>query len=131
MDPHIDEAKPDGLMASARRTLEVILRTLQNRAELFGLELEEEGHWVVAALIWAAAAVFFTVLAIVMITITVVLVVPSEARPWVLLAFSLVYLLLGTIAIFGLRKHVSTRRPPLVDTINELKKDLDCIRPRE
>ena len=131
MDPHIDEPKPEGVMAAARRMLEAVFRTLQNRAELFGLELEEEGHWVVAAFVWAAAAVFFAVLTITIVTITVVYACPADIRPWVLVAFSVVYLLLAIGAILGLRQHFRSRRPPLADTINELKKDLDCIRPRD
>ncbi len=132
MDPdNNSDAPQDGLKAAARRTVELVLRTLQNRAELFGVELEEEGRWVVSALIWTAAAIFFAVLAITIITITVVMLVPAEARPWVMLGFSAVYLFLAFSAIAGVKKHFQTRRPPLSDTVNELKKDLDWIRPRE
>ena len=122
---------PEGLKASAHRAAALFVRTLQNRAELFGLELEGEGRWVVSALVWTAAAIFFAVLAITIVTITVVILVPTDARPWVLLAFSALYLFLALGAILGARKHFRTRRPPMADTINELKKDLDWIRPRE
>lgn len=132
VDPEDNSDAPqDGLKAAARRTVELVLRTLQNRAELFGVELEEEGRWVVSALIWTAAAIFFAVLAITIITITVIMLVPAEARPWVMLGFSAVYLFLAISAIAGVKKHFQTRRPPLADTVNELKKDLDWIRPRE
>lgn len=125
------DPKPEGLGASVQRTGELFLRTLRNRAELFGLELEDEGRWVVAALIWAAAAIFFAVLAITVVTVAVVWLVPPDARPWVLVGFSVFYLALATGTILGAKKHLQSRRPPLSDTINELKKDLDCLRPRD
>lgn len=125
------EESSGGALGSFRRTSELILKTLQNRAELFGLELEEEGRWVVAALVWAGAAIFFAVLAITIVTLTVVILLPESARPWVLIGFSAVYLFLAVSAFSGLKKHFKTKRPPLSDTVGELKKDLHWIQSRE
>jgi uncharacterized membrane protein YqjE len=107
------------------------MRTLQNRAELFGLELEEEGRWLVSALIWAAAAIFFAVLTITIATLTVILLVPESVRPWVLVGFSALYLFMAVSAFAGLKKLLQNRRPPLSDTVNELKKDLEWIQTRD
>lgn len=125
------EEQPGGISGSLRRTAETIVRTLQNRAELFGLEMEEEGRWVVSALMWASAAIFFVVLALTIGTLTVVLLVAEPVRPWVLAGFSTVYLLVAIRAILGLKKHFQSRRPPLSETVNELRKDLDWIQSRE
>ena len=123
--------QPEGLGAGARRTVEILIRTLQNRADLLGLELEEEGRWVVTALVWTAAAIFFAVLGITIGTVTVVALVPETLRPWVLIGFAALYLFLAVSALSGLKKHIKFRRPPLADTVNELKKDLEWIQPRE
>src|SRR5689334_5649632 len=129
MDP---ETPREGLTASARRTAELLLRTLHNRAELFGLEIEEEGHWLVAAFVWTAALIFFAVLAITIVTITIAMLVTDEAaRRWVLVGFSVVYLFLAVSALAGLKKHIKSRRPPMSDTVNELRKDLEWIQPRD
>lgn len=130
MDPE-SSSPPEGLKSTLRRTAGLFIRTLQNRAELFGLELEEEGRWVVAALVWTAAAIFFAVLSIGIVTVTVLLIVPDAARPWVAIGFSVVYLSLAAGAISGLKRHFTNRRPPMADTINELKKDLEWIQPPE
>ncbi len=114
-----------------RRSTELVLRTLQNRAALFGLEIEEEGRWVVSALIWTSAFIFFAVLSIAIVTVLLVLFIPEEFRMWALLGFSALYLFLTVSAFSGLKKHLKNKRPALADTVNELKKDLDWIQSRD
>jgi uncharacterized membrane protein YqjE len=129
MDPQV-EPEPESVKASTRRLSEVLLRTLQNRAELFGLELETEGRWVVTAFVWTSAAVFFTVLAITIVTLTLVILLPAW-RGGILIGSSVLYIVLAATAIAGLMKHVKARRPPLSDTVNELRKDLEWIQSRD
>src|ERR1043165_7110387 len=126
-----NEHHDEGIPAALKRSVEIILRTLQNRAELFGLELEEEGRWVVSALIWTAAAIFFAVLAVTLFTITVVMLVPESYRGWTLGGFFVLYLFMAVSAFSGVKKHFKAKRPPLSDTVNELKKDLDWIQSRD
>jgi uncharacterized membrane protein YqjE len=125
------EEPAESLRGSSRRIAETVLRIIQNRAELFGLEIEEEGRWVVAALIWTAATIFFAVLAITIVTVTLVMLLPAEARPWCLVGFSVIYLALATAACLKTRKLLRTRRSPMSDTVNELRKDLEWIQSRE
>lgn len=126
-----EHAGGDGMAGSFRRAGTALLRTLRNRAELLGLELEEEGHWVVGAFVWTSAAIFFTVLTVTVITITVVMAVPESAQLWVMVGFSALYLILAISAVARLRKHFRSRRPPLADTVSEIKKDLEWIQSQE
>ena len=120
-----------GLLASLRRMAETALRTVQNRIELFAAELQEEKSWLIATLLWAAAAVFFCGLAIIFVVGMVIYLAPESARPWVFGGFSVLFLYLAINAVVGLRRCVHDKPPPMSDTIGELKKDLDWIRPRD
>ena len=126
-----DESSDRRVTGSLRRSGELLLRTLQNRAELFGLELEEEGRWAVSALVWTAAFIFFAVLSIVIITVTLVMIIPEPLRLWALLGFSALYLFIAVYTFVGLKKHFRNKRPALSDTVNELKKDLDWIQSQD
>ena len=126
-----EESPPRTVTGSLRRSAELVLRTLQNRAQLFGLELESEGRWALSAFIWTAAFIFFAFLSIVIITVTLVLMIPEPLRLWGMLGFSALYLFLAVYAFAGLKKHIKNRRPAMSDTISELKKDLDWIQSRD
>jgi uncharacterized membrane protein YqjE len=128
----MDESEQSpGLLASLRRMAETALRTVQNRVELFAAELQEEKSWLIATLLWAAAAVFFCGLAIIFVVGTVVYFAPEGARPWILVGFSVLFVYLAVNAVVGLRRSVSGKAPPMNDTIGELKKDIDWIRSRD
>lgn len=126
-----NEPTPEGVFASVRRMIETVLRTAQNRVELFALELREEKAWLVSTLLWAAAAVFFGGLAIIAVVATVVYVSPENARPWVLGGFALLFVYLAVNSFIGLRRSMENKKPPMSDTIGELKKDIEWIRSRD
>lgn len=126
-----DASPPEGMFASARRILETALRTIQNRVELFALELQEEKAWLVSTLLWAAATVFFGGLAIILVVATIVYLSPENARPWVLSGLALLFVYLAVNAVVGLRRSIEHKKPPMSDTIGELKKDIEWIRSRE
>jgi uncharacterized membrane protein YqjE len=110
-----------------RRVVATLLSTVQNRIELFGLELHEERNWAIVTLIWAAAAVFLAGCALLVVTITVAYLASEAARPYVLVGFCLVYATLATTAGLGLRKRIATKPPPFRDTVAELKKDISFV----
>ena len=120
-----------GLLASLRRMAETALGTVQNRVELFALEIQEEKCWLVSTLLWTAAAIFFSGIAILLVVGTVVYFTPEVARPWVLSGFTVIFIYLAINAIVGMRRALHHKRPPLSDTIGELKKDIDWIRSQD
>ncbi len=122
---------PEGILASVRRMAETALRTVQNRIELFALELQEEKCWLISTLMWAAAAVFFCGLAIIFVVGTVVYLSPENARPWVIGGFALLFVYLAINAVVGLRRSMQNKKPPLSDTVGELKKDIEWIQSRD
>jgi len=122
---------PEGILASVRRMAETALRTVQNRVELFALELQEEKCWLISTLLWAAATVFFGGLAIIFVVGAIIYLSPESARPWVVGGFALLFVYLAINAIVGLRRSVQNKKPPLADTVGELKKDIAWIQSRD
>ena len=128
--PETEHPSP-GILASIRRLADTFLSTVQNRVELFALELQEEKNWLISTLLWAAAMIFFGGLAIIFTVGTIVLFAPENVRPWVLGIFSAVFLYLGINAFVGLRRSLRDKPPPLSDTVGELKKDIEWIRSQD
>ena len=129
MEP--DPTPPLNLAASLRRVCEAVLGTLENRIELFAVELQEEKLWLVSTLIWCAAAVFFGGLAILLVIGTIIYIAPEGARPWILGVFALAFCFVTINAVVGLRRSLRNKPPVFSDTIGELRKDIDWIRSRD
>ena len=122
---------PFQLFGSLRRMAETALSTLQNRIELFAVEMQEEKAWLISTLIWAAAAMFFCGLAIIFTVGTIVVLVPEEARGWVLAGFALVFILVAVNAVAGFKRVLRSKPPPLAGTLGEIKKDIAWIQSRD
>jgi uncharacterized membrane protein YqjE len=125
------EQRRPGILDSVRRLGDSALGALQTRIELLAVELAEEKRWLVATLIWTVAAIFFLGIALLTITATVVALCPAEARPFVLMGFSIVYVVAALVAINKAKAQTKDRDLPLSNTINELKKDIACLRSME
>lgn len=122
---------PSGFLAGFRRIAETVLSTLQNRVELIAVELQEEKVWFLNTLLRAAATIFFSVFAVMLLTVMIVLLFPEAARPYVLAVFCLMFGSLAVSMWLGLRKWVTERPPPLDDTVSELKKDIAWLKSQE
>jgi uncharacterized membrane protein YqjE len=91
------------------------------------LELKEEKHWVIATLMFAAFAIVFGILSIVAILVTIAVLVPAEARVWVMPGICLMTLAGLAVTVLGLKKKLK-RPAPLTDTLAEIKKDIACLK---
>jgi uncharacterized membrane protein YqjE len=120
-----------GLFGSVRRFFETVLATVQNRFELFTVELQEEKHRFIETLVWTAAAVILAVVALLLITLTIIFLVNEQSRVYVMGGFSLVYLFLAIGAWCGVRNRFKHRPPPFSETINEMKKDRAWLRSKK
>ena len=129
----MDESGPpsSGIWASVRRMADTVLSSTHNRIELFALELEEEKHWLIKTLLWTAGTIFFGVLAVTFLTLTVILLSPDEAKRWVLIAFCVIYVGLFLGAWKGLRRLLKAKSPPMSETLSELKKDITWLRSKD
>jgi len=114
-------------VGTLRRLGETFLSVLHNRLELLTVELKEEKHWAVATLILAVIAAGLAFTSIVAILITVAVLVPEEARKWVMLGICFVVIAGLVVCVFQLRAKL--KRPPMLcDSLEQLKKDMACLR---
>ena len=117
----------NGLFDSLRRLLAGLVAIAQTRLELVTTELAAEIQRAVGVLLWAAIALFFGGLSVLMIAITVVVATPDEHR---LLAAGLVCatFVAGAIGAALVVRRKITERPPLLSaSLGELRKDRDLL----
>lgn len=125
--PPPETAEGISTAGTLRRLSETVLSILHNRLELLTLELKEEKYWAVGTLIVAVLASSFAVLSIVAVLVTIALLVPAEARGWVMVGISAALISGGMICILNLKARLN-RPPALADTLAQLKKDIECLK---
>ena len=107
----------DGLMAG-----------LQDRLELFSLELREEKFRLIRTFFWVSAAIFTDMMAIIFASLTVVYLFWANARLAVLGGLTALYAAALVAIIIAFRRHLA-RQPGLFDaTLQEIGEDRACIR---
>lgn len=129
------EAKPEterasaqeGFLGSLHRLAKTLLAVLHTRLELFTTEVEEEIHRAASILLWAAVALFFGGLFVLMLAVTVLIVFWDEHR--VLAASLITATFLLTALVTGLVARARLRAKPrfLAASIEELKRDREAL----
>src|SRR5882672_9929614 len=126
-----DQPRPHGVLESLRKIGDSGVALLQNRLELFGLEIQEQKERFVRVVLLAVGMLFLGNMAALVVTVTIVVLAGPEARKPVLIILSLLYVAATFAAFFILRKELRSGAPPLSDTVAELKKDRDWIRSQD
>jgi len=119
--------KDSGWTAASRRVASNAVGLVQNRIELFALELREEKNQAVGVLIWVCTAVLCGLMALVAITATVILFVPEDKRGYAAGGFALLYLGLAVFAYLRARARMKHEDPPFSATIDEFRKDQEWL----
>ncbi len=121
---------PPGLGSSARRLADNALAAVQTRVELFALELREEKTSAIELLIWVCTALFFAMMAVIVVTASVILLFPAEGRVYAAAGFAFIYTLAAIWAFTRLRNRLKHQEPPFAETINEFRKDREWLQPK-
>lgn len=116
-----------GLAATTRRLASNALGAVQNRVELFALELREEKNQALGVLIWICIAVLCCVLALVAVTAAAILFFPEAKRGYVAAGFAVLYLALAVVAYLRARARMQDETPPFSATIEEFRKDQEWL----
>lgn len=119
------ETKP-GVWASLKRILDTLLVTAENRVELFAVELQEEKCRLVEAILCAFAVAAFGMMALSLVTFTVVVLFWENGRFAALVGLSVLYLIGTALAWRALQSRLKARSA-FAGTIEELKKDRACL----
>jgi uncharacterized membrane protein YqjE len=109
----------------ARRTVSTLVGALQNRAELFAVEFEEENDRVLKMVICGVGALFFLGLAVLLLTATVIFLFPESCRVYAAAGFFVLYAGGGVTAAFTVKKLV--KKAPFAESLNQLKKDAEIL----
>ncbi|MEZ5486965.1 MAG: phage holin family protein [Steroidobacteraceae bacterium] len=117
----------NGLFDSVRQLLAGVIAAAQTRLELVTTELAAEVQRAVGVLLWAAVALFFGGLAVLMIAITIVVAAPESRRLLVAGIVCAVFLAIAIGAALIVRRRVSQRAPLLAATLGELRKDREAL----
>ena len=112
----------DGLLAPVTRLLKTLVNLLENRLELFLVEVQEERVRLVEVLLLAAMGGLAALMTLILITLTVVVIFWENHRVLVLVLFTLAYAAAAAIAFWTLRSRVQ-RWQAFTATLEQIKKD--------
>jgi uncharacterized membrane protein YqjE len=116
-----------GLLASLKRLAGTLLVILQTRLELISSEMEEERVRIEQILLYGSIVLFFTGLAITLLTAFVVVLLWDEHRLLVLGGFSASFFLVALLALTGLRRVAREKCKLFSVSLAELASDRDSL----
>jgi uncharacterized membrane protein YqjE len=119
---------PTGYLSSLRSLGDSLLASVQDRFELFTIELQEEKLRLIQAFIWISAAVFAGMMAITFASLTLVYLFWESARLAVLVGLTLLYSAAFAVIIVAFRRYVRRQPNPFSGTLHEIRQDRECIR---
>jgi uncharacterized membrane protein YqjE len=117
-----------GILGSFRVLGESLLATVQDRLELFSVELQEEKFRLILTFIWISAAVFTAMMAIAFASLTLVYLFWESARLAVLIGLTVFYTGALVAIILAFRRYIARQPSPFSATREEIGKDRACIR---
>ena len=109
----------------ARRTLATAVGALENRAELFTVEFEEENDRLLKLVIFAISALFLAMMGLLLVTGTIIFLVAEPYRVYVAIGFAVLYLGGAVAAIVTIKNLL--KRAPFGESLNQIKKDAELL----
>jgi len=124
-----DTGRSSSLLTTAGSFIDGMLGSAQNRLQLLSVELQEEKLRLIQVFIWVAATVFAGMMAIALLTVTIVSFFWDTARFAALGGATVFYAAGLGILWWQFRRFLSRQPQPFAATLGELEKDRACIRP--
>lgn len=109
----------------ARRTFSTLLGAVENRAELFALEFEEENTRLLKVVMFGVGGMFLAMMTILLVTALVIFMVPEEYRGWAALGFSVLYCAGAAACVLAVKKLL--KKTPFTESLNQIKKDAELL----
>ena len=119
------------LFASVGRIGTTVLGMLQTRLELAAVEIEEESRRTLGYFILALISLIFFGLALLLVSLTIILVFWENYRLQAALGLAGLYTGVGAYVTMKLRASFATKPRLLSATVGELKKDIVYLRTPE
>jgi uncharacterized membrane protein YqjE len=124
-----DTPPAPGFVDSARHLGAGLLESVEDRLELFSLEIQEEKFRLIQITIVVSAAVLAGTMALVFLSLTVVYLFWESARLAVLAGLTGFYLLAFAAVVIAFRRMIARQPQPFPGLRKELAHDRECIRP--
>ena len=115
-----------GWSASIQRIARTLLAIVHNRLELLLVEVQEERLRLFETFLLAALAMVLGVMALVMVTFTLVILLWDQWRVAVLVSLSVLYVA-ATLAVYWRLRQRMRGGPSFSATLGELHKDKSCL----
>lgn len=119
---------PSGLFESFRALGDGLIASLQDRVELFSVELQEEKFRLIRTFVWISAAIFTGMMAVTFASLTLVYFFWDSARLGVLGGLTLLYTGIAVAIVIALRRFLARQPRPFAATLQEIEQDRACIR---
>lgn len=119
-----------GIVQSLRNLAATLVALLQTRLELLVTEIEEERVRLLELLLWAAGALFFLGIAILLFTILLIAVFWDSHRIPVIAVLTGIFLAAGIGTAIGARNRMQVRSRLFSASLNELARDKDQLTSR-
>jgi uncharacterized membrane protein YqjE len=119
---------PTGFVAALRMLADGLLAGVQDRLELFSLELQEEKFRLIQIFVWISAAIFAGVMAITFASLTLVYLFWENARLTVLTSLTAGYAGIFVAIVLAFRRYLARQPRPFSASLQEIKSDRACIR---
>jgi uncharacterized membrane protein YqjE len=117
-----------GFFASLRSLGDGLFGAMQNRVELFALELQQEKLQLIQTLFWISAIVFSAMMALIFGSFTLVWFFWDSARLTVLESMTALYAIVLATLLVMFRGYLARQALPFIGTLEELSRDRTCIR---
>lgn len=121
------ESGSPGIVQSLRNLAATLVAILRTRFELFVAELEEERIRILQLLFWAAGALFFFGVGILLLVVLLVALFWDSHRILSVLVLSGVFFAAGTAMAIAVRNRLRVRPKLFSATLDELAKDKDRL----
>jgi uncharacterized membrane protein YqjE len=109
----------------ARRTLSTFIGALQNRAELFAVEFEEENDRIMKLVMFGICGMFFGMMGMMLITAAIIFLMPEPDRVYATFGFAVLYL--AGAAVVGFKVKDLLKQAPFSESLNQIKKDAEIL----
>lgn len=123
------EDRPPGLFKSLRKLVTTLAAVLHNRVELFAVELQEERHRLIEVLVLAGGVLVLGTLAVLVFSAVLIFLFAEPYRIYAALGVGVLYLAAAAVLVVRLKRRL--RGEPFEETLNQIKKDCECLTPRE
>jgi uncharacterized membrane protein YqjE len=117
--------QPPGFTTLLGRLARTGVGAVQNRLELFAVEWQEERTRLAELALWVMLLVFLGILAVLLLTATVIFLFREELRIYVAASFTLIYIVGTIVAWFGIKSLL--KREPFTETISQTRKDREWL----